>query len=120
MFSNLDVFKIYSAMARHSAESQSVSATNISRADEPGYKAGEVESFQDYMSRVSAGQVSEFGTAESFRRSLIETGAKPNGNTVDIEQEAFKSANAAANHEMAMTVYSKSLDLLRAAIGRKM
>jgi flagellar basal-body rod protein FlgB len=32
--------------------------------------------------------------------------------------EMFKSAEAAGQHEQAMTVYSKSLDLLRTALGK--
>ena len=54
VISNLDIFKVYSAMARHSAESQKVAATNIAHADEPGYKASEIESFQDYLTRTSS------------------------------------------------------------------
>lgn len=119
MFSNLDVFKIYSAMARHAAESQRVSATNISRADEPGFKAEQIESFEDYLTRTASSRATG-ADAEGFRTRNIETGAKPNGNTVNFEQEVFKASDAAAQHEMAMTVYTKSLDLLRAAIGRKM
>ena len=118
VISNLDVFKIYSAMARHAAESQRVSATNIAHADEPGYKSSEIESFQKYLSRTTAEQVTG-ANAERFRTQLVETGASPNGNTVNIEQEVFKAVDAVGQHEMALTVYTKSLDLLRAAIGKK-
>ena len=38
MISELPMFQILSAMARHAAESQKVSATNIAHADQPGYK----------------------------------------------------------------------------------
>lgn len=119
VISNLDIFKIYSAMARHSAESQRVAATNIARADEPGYKASEIESFQDYLTRTSSSQAMGM-EARGFRTHDIEDGASPNGNTVDIEQEVFKAADAVGQHEMAVTVYTKSLDLLRSAIGKKM
>ena len=46
MFSNMDVLKIYSQMARHAAEAQTRSAANIAHADDPGYRAQELESFQ--------------------------------------------------------------------------
>lgn len=118
MISNLDIFKIYSAMARHSAESQRVASTNIAHADEPGYKASEIETFQHYLSRTTSDRVAG-GTADRFKTELVETGASPNGNTVNIEQEVFKAVDAVGQHEMALTVYSKSLDLLRAAIGKK-
>jgi hypothetical protein len=38
--------------------------------------------------------------------------------TVSIEMEMFKSAEAASQHDQAMTVYSKSLELLRTALGK--
>lgn len=119
VISNLDVFKIYSAMARHAAESQRVAATNISRADEPGYKASQIETFQDFLARTALDESAASGT-EGFKTEQVRTGAKPNGNTVKIEQEAFRAADAVSQHEMALSVYTKSLDLLRSAIGKKM
>ena len=115
MFSNMDVFRIYSAMARHASEAQTQSATNISHADDPGYRAQQLESFEDYLNRTA------FGTSldANFKVSDSGTPARPNGNTVSIEQELYKSAEAADQHQMALTVYQKSLDLLRTAIGRR-
>ncbi len=118
MFSNMEVFKIYSAMARHAAQSQQVSATNISRADDPGFKATEVESFQDYLNRTAM-TPTDGALPTSFRVTESNMPAAPNGNSVSIEHELYKSAEAMGEHEMALTVYSKSLDLLRSAIGRK-
>lgn len=115
MFSNMDVFQIYSAMARHAAENQKVSATNIAHANDPGYKASEVESFEAYMNR----SMRQGSMPTDFRLSDTNTPASPNGNTVSLEYELYKSADAVGTHQMAMTVYSKSLDLLRTAIGRK-
>ncbi len=118
VISNLDIFKVYSAMARHSAESQKVAATNIAHADEPSYKASEIESFQDYLTRTSSTEAAG-GEATRFKTFDVETGASPNGNTVNIEQEVFRAVDAVGQHELALTVYTKSLDLLRAALGRK-
>lgn len=115
MFSNLDVLKIYSAMARHAADTQSVSARNLSHANDPGFKAQEVESFQDYLSRIAMGDTQN----ADFKLSDTDTPMAPNGNSVSIEHELYKSAEAMSQHEMALTVYTKSLDLLRTAIGKK-
>ncbi|WP_300380668.1 flagellar biosynthesis protein FlgB [Henriciella sp.] len=117
VISDLDIFRIYSAMARHSAESQRVSATNISRADQPGFKATEIESFQDYLTRTASTQPTE-GMTEGFRMREVLGEAKPNGNTVNLEEQVFKASEAAGKHEMALRVYTKSLDLMRAALGR--
>lgn len=119
MISDLKLLQVYSAMAQHASQSQQVSATNISRANEPGYKAKEVESFTDYMARL---QQSAAGGAEmrqpEFKVDLANTPETLNGNSVNLEREIFKSAEAFGQHDMALSVYNKSLELMRTALGR--
>ena len=117
MISQLPLFEIYGAMARYAAESQKVSATNIAHADEPGYKAKQLESFESYLSRA-ANSASHTGLNTSFKVIETDGPVSPSGNSVSIEMEMFKSAEAAGQHEQAMTVYAKSLDLLRTALGK--
>ena len=118
MIKDLPVFQIYAAMARHAAESQRVSTENIARASEPGYKAKQIESFTEFMQRA---QPTNEGVSlpSAFRKGEADSPAAPNGNTVNLETEIFKSAEAGAQHELAMSVYTKSLDLLRTALGRR-
>ncbi len=118
MIKDLPVFQIYSAMARHAAETQRVTTENIARASEPGYKAKQVESFTDFMQRAQPTN-SGVNLPSGFKTLEADSPAAPNGNTVNLEAEVFKSAEAGAQHEMAMSVYSKSLDLLRTALGRR-
>ena len=117
MISQLPLFEIYGAMARYAAESQKVSATNIAHADEPGYKAKQIESFESYLARA-AGGATHGGLNSTFKLVDSNTPASPSGNTVSIEMEMFRSAEAAGQHDQAMTVYSKSLQLLRTALGK--
>ena len=116
MISQLPLFEIYGAMARYAAEAQKVSATNIAHADEPGYKAKELESFESYLARASANGPA--GLNAGFKVVESEAPLSPSGNSVSVEMEMFKSAEAAGQHNQAMTVYSKSLDLLRTALGK--
>ena len=104
MLSDLSLFQVYGALARHAAESQKVSAENLARANEPGFKAKQVESFSDFMARTGP-------TIESadFNQPFKHT----------LEQEVFKSAEASQQHQMAMTVYSKSLEMMKLALGRR-
>ena len=117
MISQLPLFEIYGAMARYAAESQKVSATNVAHADEPGYKAKELESFESYLSRA-ANSASHTGLNTSFKVVESNGPLSPSGNSVSVEMEMFKSAEAAGQHQQALTVYSKSLDLLRTALGK--
>jgi flagellar basal-body rod protein FlgB len=118
MISDVQLFQVYGAMARYAAEAQSVSATNIARANEPGYKAKEIESFDAFLARVSNSAVTDPMTA-SFRVTESQGPMSPNGNSVSLEQEIFNSAEAMGQHSLALSVYTKSMDLLRTAIGRR-
>lgn len=117
MISDLQIFKIYGAMARHAAESQKVSATNVANADAPGFKAGEIESFEAFLARTMQ-PGSAHGMNDEFKLGTSEAPADPNGNNVSLEREVFNSAEAMGQHNMALTVYSKSIDLLRTALGK--
>lgn len=118
MLSDLPVFKVYSAMARHASETQRVTAENVARASEPGFKAKEVESFTDFMERAAVTSAG-LELPGKFKTADADTPVAPNGNSVDVEREIFNSAAASNQHNLAMSVYSKSMDLLRTAIGRR-
>jgi flagellar basal-body rod protein FlgB len=118
MISDVQLFKVYGAMARYAAEAQSVSAANIARANEPGYKAQQIESFDAYLARVSASGAAD-PLSQGFRVTDSNTPMAPNGNNVSLEQEVFNSAEAMGQHNLALSVYTKSMDLLRTAIGRR-
>lgn len=117
MISNLQIFQIYGAMARHAAESQKVSATNIAHADAPGYKASEIESFEAFLARTMPSGGAG-GLETGFKISPSATLSAPNGNNVSLEREIFNSADAMGQHNLALTVYTKSIDLMRTALGK--
>jgi flagellar basal-body rod protein FlgB len=118
MFSEIPLFKLYDAMARHAAESQAVSAQNIAHAGQPGYRAMQVEPFSAYVARTSL--MDEGAGQPSIKQTLTGDMVSPNGNSVSLEAELMRSVSAADQHRLAMTVYSKSMDLLRGALGKRM
>jgi len=118
MLSDLHIFQVYGAMARHAAESQRVSAENISRAGEPGYKAMAVEPFEAYIARLEVASNSGANPPE-FSVSAASTPIAPNGNSVSVEHEIFKSAEAGGQHNMALSVYTKSMQLMQMALRRR-
>lgn len=119
MLKDISLLNIYGSMAKHATAAQEVSAGNIANANQPGYKAKQVETFDAYMTRLqNADQVS---AAQIAMPSIFETtsGSKPNGNSVSLEQEILKSAEALGQHNLALSVYSKSLEMMRTALGRR-
>ena len=105
-------------MARHAAERHSVIAENIANANTPGYKAKDLESFGEAFARGSA--LSKVGDNKSpFRTETVSAkgAASPNGNTVSIEDQMFRSSTASRDHDTALTIYSKALTMLRTSLG---
>lgn len=92
------------ALARAGAQggpAQSFQAT----ATRPGHTG-----FTDVAQRAEAAQVYE----------VSKLGAdSPNGNSVSIEDQMSRGAIAVADHQMALSVLRKSMDLIRMSIGRR-
>ena len=68
-----------------------------------------------------AGHLPSFGGAQD-PAVLDRAGAgtlSPNGNGVSLETEMVKAADVKREHDMALAIYSKSLAILRASLGRR-
>ncbi|WP_316014089.1 flagellar basal body protein [Roseobacter sp. HKCCA0434] len=112
--------------ARHASARQAVLSRNIAHADTPGYIARDLEPFRALVDGVMsahatrAGHVGAGGDRTGWR-SLALTQAQlgsANGNTVDLEDQMIRAADTRRQHDMAMTLYSKSMDILRLGLGR--
>ncbi|NVK45750.1 MAG: FlgB family protein [Rhodobacteraceae bacterium] len=129
MFENLDIFKMASGMARHAVTRQEVIAKNIANADTPEYRAKDIASFADTydttpsdtkMRTTRAGHMLD-STAMQAGYDLVDApgATSPNGNTVSLETEMMKSSQVRHEHELALSVYKSSMNILRTSIGRK-
>lgn len=111
---------------------QSVLASNVANADTPNYKPNDLKAmtFEQHLplsSRPSTGMyvtnerhmdvggsfTSEF---ESNKKNDFEV--TPSGNGVVLEDQMMKVAQNQMDFQLASTVYSRSLGLLKIAIGR--
>jgi flagellar basal-body rod protein FlgB len=132
MFDRLDIFQLSGGMARHASIRQNVIARNIANADTPGYKTRDVApfattitnplltgSFAQRGSRVGhfrdAGQASNPQSAVAIGKGS----ASPNGNSVSLETEMVKSAQVRNDHQMAISVYKSTMQILRTSLGRR-
>jgi len=121
--------KLAQNLARHAGARQTQIAKNIANADSPGYRARDLVDFSDTFQetgkgneqRVTRGKhMTATATAASVSYRSYDLGgeASPNGNTVSLETEMVRAAEAKSAHETALSVYSSSLDILRTSLGR--
>ena len=118
MIQNLKILQTLSAMASHAAQRHEVLARNIANANTPGYKAQDIESFADIYAaaeRAEANPQNLVRTATVFETDSPE---KLNGNTVSLQEQMLGTAEAKGQHDMALAVYRKTLDLVRLSVGR--
>jgi len=104
-------------MAKHSVERQAKIAENIANANTPGYKAQDLEPFSEaYKRSQMSGEIT--GKKNDFRAESITTQGvgSPNGNTVSLEDQMWRSSSASRDHQTAITIYTKSLAMLRASL----
>ena len=114
-------------------ERQRVLAENVSNSDTPNFKPRDlVEPNFDAinaagapreslaMMRTSPGHIQASGVSESFASSNkggYET--RPAGNAVNLEDEMMKVSNNQMDYAAVTSLYSKSLGLLKTAIGKR-
>lgn len=126
MMTDLAVLKSASALARHSAKRHRVIAENLANADTPGFRARDLQDFarivkESFTPRATRPEHLAGGAASAIARNApveLDLPQSPNGNTVSLEDQMLRSVEAQGQHQLAMTVYGKSLDLLRLGLGR--
>lgn len=124
MLPKLELTQMAQAMAAQAGARMGVIAENIANADTPGYKARDLPDFADtYRANdpLRATRPGHIGVSESGRMPearIVPASGAPNGNTVSLEGEMVKAAEARQSHEMALAIYRSTSELIRLALGR--
>jgi flagellar basal-body rod protein FlgB len=126
MLQDLTITKLASAMSRHAAARHAVIAGNVANADTPGYRARDVKDFAEVVKEpltIRATRPGHRGSdpvTASRRPEIVDAGfaASPNGNSVNLEDQAIRAVEAQGQHRLALAVYSKTVDILRIGLGR--
>jgi flagellar basal-body rod protein FlgB len=125
MFEDLKILQMASALARHSSARHELIAGNIANADTPGYKAKDIEDFATAFARAGfdaskPGGVGDAAFDGGFKEIALKSkGAEsPNDNTVSLEDQMVRATDAQSAHDAAMAIYKKTMDILRASLGR--
>ncbi|MEM6413905.1 MAG: flagellar basal body protein [Pseudomonadota bacterium] len=115
MFDELTILRDASALARYSAMRQQLIAENIANANTPGYVARDLQDFSAvYSSEKDQGRPIDWHPEVTKSPNAT----SPNGNTVSVQEEMAKSALNEGQHETAVAVYRKAIDILRISLGR--
>ncbi|MEM9043675.1 MAG: flagellar basal body protein [Pseudomonadota bacterium] len=136
----LTIIDMARSLTRHAATRQALITENVANADTPNYRARDVLPFADlYRAPGEAERATAFkpiatraghtgfqtdasgipGLRQMEALAISQVGAEsPNGNTVAVEDQLGRAAEARLNHEMALGIMQKSIGMLRAALGR--
>lgn len=128
---NLDSIRVLALIERSIGwlgRNHDVLAQNIANADTPGYRARELKPL-DFASLVRPVEVALTAPAH-LRPGRAPAGAEvrenrepyevsSTGNSVSLEEQAVKIASNATSYQLAITLYGKSVALLRAAIAQR-
>lgn len=122
MVADLSILKVASAMAQHAAMRHRVLSENMANADTPGFKARDIPAFDPKealkQARRNAAEGQPFASpVDNLRPFEVETyESSPNGNTVSVQEQMVSATDAQAQHQAALTIYRKSMDLLRLSV----
>lgn len=111
---------------------QGVLAENVANAETPGYRGRDLKSFNfaDHVRQTSTAQVSTKKTHSGhFAVSSSSVGgfaakrvpnftSTPEGNGVTLEDEMIKISQNQMDYQAVTTLYTRSMRLLRTALGR--
>lgn len=114
MSHDLPIFKVASAMARHAATRHETVARNIANADTPGYKAKDIGPFDAQLALRDADRA-----AAPRPQEMRGAAVSPNGNSVALDQQMVMASESKMQHETALAIYKKSMELLRMGLGRR-
>lgn len=126
MFAQIDTMRMARDLGAHAARRQRVIATNVANADTPGYRTRDLPEFEESLRRSSlelrttrAGHLAAGLSGPPFRAVEAEGEPSPNGNTVSLEDEMVRSADAKREFDLSLAVMQSGLNLMRTAIGRR-
>jgi flagellar basal-body rod protein FlgB len=129
--SDLPIFSMLRTRMNWHQERQRVLAENVANADTPNYRPRDLAPL-DFGKQVqqASGQLQLALTAPTHLSSPSAAGAfaterpakydvRPAGNAVNLEDEMMKVAANQMDHQAAISLYSRSMGLLKTAIGKR-
>ena len=129
---DIPLFSMLRTRMQWHQERQSVLADNVANADMPRFRPRDL--VPPNVDQRSAGVTASLGMTQTstghlagvagssgaqFQTSRSGYEVRPSGNSVDLEDEMIKVAANQMDYQAATTLYSRSLGLLKTAIGKR-
>ena len=129
---NIALFKALGAKMAYLDQRQKILAQNVANADTPSFRPRDLSPLQfDRTQPTASGQIS-LARTENVHIASADGGsnrfqaaryggyeARPSGNAVNLEDEMIKVAANQMDFQAATTLYTRSLGLIKTAIGKK-
>ena len=128
MFEKLEIFQRAMGLAKYAEARQAVIARNIANADTPGYRAQDLRPFSQIihdrkpleMRAIRQGHLQNRAVPSGIPvGSSAQDPLSPNGNSVSLETQMVHASETRQQHELAISVYTASLNILRTSLGRR-
>lgn len=131
---DIPIFSMLRTRMDWAQERQRLLAENVANSDTPQYRAKDLAPLQfrepSQIATTSVGSVHLARTEAGHFGTLGGTGAfqldskggyntRPGGNAVDLEEEMMKVAANQMDYQAATALYTRSLNLIKTAIGRR-
>lgn len=106
---------------------QKLLAENVANADSPGFRPSDLKAPAIgtgrpqgvALAQTSAGHMGASGQRNGFDSTKAQRfEVTPNGNAVNLEDEMLKVAQNQSDYQLAASLYSKGLGLMKIAIGK--
>ena len=114
---NLDapnLFELASHRLKWLSDRQKVTSENIANADTAGFRAKEVEGFEDYLKTASTQTVAPDVMVAETEATW---GEDLSGNNIVLEEQILTAQETAGQYRVAANLYRKAHELMRAVAG---
>ncbi len=123
----MPLFAMLKTRMKWQSQRQNILAENVANSDLPGYKARDLTELKFDVPTSLGPQVTNAnhistgssGQADLFSRNSPIFEITPSGNSVSLEDEMIKVGQNQQDYAAAATLYQKSIDVLRTAIGKR-
>jgi flagellar basal-body rod protein FlgB len=133
MGSNISLLSALAEKMKWHQTRQGLLSENVANAETPGYRGRDLKAFgfEDHMRKLSVVNVQTATTASGHiaiggtgndgfgARSMNNFEVTPEGNGITLEDEMMKVTTNQMDYQMVTTLYTRSVRLIRTALGRQ-